>query len=76
MAFAGFSIAWLLVKADYRKVIIAGFLFGVFIEIWQGILPDSFNRSYEIMDMVADGIGTLIGCSLVYLVKLLISRKR
>ena len=68
VAFAGFAIVWLLVKADYLKVIIAGISFGIFIEFWQGILPESFHRSFEVLDMVADGIGTLIGSSVVYLV--------
>jgi VanZ family protein len=68
VAFAGFAIVWLLVKADYLKIIIAGITFGIFIEFWQGILPESFHRSFEVLDMVADGIGTLIGCSVAYLV--------
>ncbi|MDP5139177.1 MAG: VanZ family protein [Spirosomaceae bacterium] len=69
VAFAGFSIAWLLIKADYVKVIIAGIAFGVFIEFWQGILPESFHRSYEVLDMLADGIGTLIGCCTFWVAK-------
>lgn len=68
VAFAGFAIVWLLVKADYLKVIIAGIAFGIFIEFWQGILPESFHRSYEVLDMIADGVGTLIGCAGFWLV--------
>jgi VanZ family protein len=71
VAFALFAIVWLLVKANYLKVIIAGITFGIFIEFWQGILPESFHRSFEVLDMVADGIGTLIGCLVFYVVKLL-----
>lgn len=71
VAFAGFAIVWLLVKTDYLKVLIAGIAFGIFIEFWQGILPENFHRSFEILDMVADGIGTLIGCFLVYLINAL-----
>jgi VanZ family protein len=74
VAFAGFAIIWLLVKMDYVKVIIAGIAFGIFIEYWQGILPESFHRSFEVLDMVADGIGTLIGCLFFYLVKFLKDR--
>ena len=69
VAFAGFAIVWLLVKTDYRKVIISGIAFGIFIEFWQGILPESFHRSFEVLDMIADGVGVLIGCFFVYWVK-------
>jgi VanZ family protein len=71
VAFALFAIVWLLVKTDYLKVIIAGITFGIFIEFWQGILPESFHRAFEVLDMVADGIGTLIGCLIFYLGKIL-----
>lgn len=71
VAFAGFAIVWLLVKTDYLKVIIAGIAFGIFIEFWQGILPESFHRSFEVLDMIADGIGTLIGCFVFWTAKIM-----
>lgn len=73
-AFALFAIIWLLVKIDYLRVIIAGVAFGIFIEFWQGILPESFHRSFEVLDMIADGIGTLIGCLFFYFAKFLKNR--
>lgn len=71
VAFAGFAVIWLLYKSSYLKVIIAGITYGVFIEFWQGILPESFHRSYELLDMVADGIGTLIGCFGFWIVQIM-----
>ncbi len=74
IAFAIFAVVWLTVKTDYLRVILAGILFGVFIEVWQGSLPESFHRSFEVLDMIADGIGTLIGSLFFYFAKLLIDK--
>lgn len=68
LAFAVFAVVWLAVRTDYFRVILTGILFGIFIEVWQGSLPESFHRSFEFLDMVADGVGTLLGCVFVALV--------
>ncbi len=40
---------------------IAGILFGIGIEFWQSILPESFHRSFDWYDAVADTIGVILG---------------
>jgi VanZ family protein len=65
-AFTALSFFWFFqVKVKY-KLILFSLLYGIFIECWQWILPKSFERSFEWMDMVADAAGTILGLLLAY----------
>lgn len=71
LAFAAISFLWLCIHKEvklkqYILVIIRGFLFGWLIELLQ-ISPITYGRSYEVLDIVADGIGTIIGAIIFYL---------
>lgn len=68
VAFAGISFLWMWVSKAYLKVIVFSALFGLVIEIIQGLLPESFHRSYDLMDALADSLGVLIGVALFYVV--------
>ena len=54
-------------RASLNVLIVAPLLFGVGIEILQGILP--INRSPEWMDIVFDALGTFLGL-LIYILLL------
>lgn len=63
--FGGFSFLWLCTQptlqfAKLCLMLALAIAYGTFIEILQGALP-ALGRSSEVMDVVADGIGGLIG---------------
>ncbi|UFH54190.1 VanZ family protein [Spirosoma sp. KNUC1025] len=60
--FAPFSFLWMLSGFRLNNVLIAGFLFGAFIELLQYLLP--INRSADWIDLFADCIGTIVGAGL------------
>ncbi len=61
LAFGAWAFCWQAAFGRYMQTIIAGILYGIFIEFWQSILPESFHRSFDWYDAVADGVGVLIG---------------
>lgn len=67
VAFTGISFLWLWVKPKYLFVLMCMASFGVFIELIQGSLPASFHRSYDLMDVLADCIGSVLGGLLFWL---------
>jgi VanZ family protein len=61
LAFGILSFSWLM---NFPKSLKAGFWlcgFAVFIEVVQYLLPESFHRGFDLMDIMADVIGILIG---------------
>ncbi|MVM31030.1 VanZ family protein [Spirosoma sp. HMF4905] len=65
--FAPFAILWILAGFRLDYVLIAGILFGGLIEGLQYILP--INRTADWIDLAADGLGTLIGVGLAWVVQ-------
>ncbi|WP_337043986.1 VanZ family protein [Emticicia sp. 17c] len=61
IAFGGWAFCWQSAFGKYTQTILVGIGFGVFIEIWQGLLPESFYRNFDWIDAVADTIGVLAG---------------
>ena len=74
VAFAGFSFFWLWVKENYKIVVFVGVIYGICIEFWQAILPESFHRGFDWFDALADGIGVLIGYFIYLLSKFIVGR--
>lgn len=65
LAFGVWAFCWQGAYSKYTQTLILGFLYGFMIECWQGyILPESFNRHFDWYDMLADGVGVLIGLGL------------
>ena len=60
--FIPFSLLWMLAGVRLQNALIAGVLFGAFIEGLQYILP--INRSCDVEDLVADSVGTIVGIGL------------
>ncbi len=60
--FMPFAVLWIFAGRRPLWVIIAGLLYGILIEVIQGVLP--INRSADVVDAVADFAGTLIGVGL------------
>lgn len=60
--FAPFAVLWIMAGRRPVWVIIAGLLYGILIEVIQGILP--IHRSADVVDAIADFAGTLIGVGL------------
>ena len=54
-----FGLFWRLLGYRFWRVLLAGFTYGFFLEIYQGVMP--INRSFELADGVADTVGTLLG---------------
>ncbi len=76
--FGGFTFLWLLAGSGIRASrlltwLIVGIALGGLIEFLQGILP-SLGRSCEFLDIVADGLGALLGIALYRLVFSLTNR--
>ncbi|RYU95558.1 VanZ family protein [Emticicia agri] len=72
LAFGIWSFCWQASFGKYIQTILLGFLYGILIESWQGyILPESFHRSFDWYDAIADGIGVIIGVGLWKLKNLL-----
>ena len=61
IAFAGLGFLWFLTSNNKIFTFIGLLFFGVFIEIGQYLLPESFQRFFELKDIYADWIGVLIG---------------
>ena len=61
IAFAGWAFCWQCAFGNYKRTIALGILYGILIEFWQGILPESFHRSFDWYDALADSIGVIIG---------------
>ena len=61
IAFAGLGVLWFLCTKNKILALIGLLFFGVFIEIGQYLLPESFHRSFDVYDIIADYIGVFIG---------------
>lgn len=59
-------------KSNYLKVGILGIAFGLLIECIQKNLPESFHRSFDLLDLVADSIGVILGLIFFWSIKKLI----
>lgn len=57
--FLPFGLLWSLAGRRAVWVIAAGFIFGMLIEIYQGIMP--IGRSFDLFDVFADTVGTVMG---------------
>lgn len=58
--FGTFTFLWLLVYPQKAiQVIIAGVVYGIAIEFYQQIMP--LDRSFDVLDIVADSVGVLLG---------------
>lgn len=58
--------AWAYKKEKWWKNIIYGLAFGIFIEIIQYFIP---YRSFELFDIIADGVGLILGVLLVEIMR-------
>jgi VanZ family protein len=61
IAFGGFTFFWLFHVSRHWRILIIAILYGIGIEFWQAILPESFHRGFEWYDALADSIGGVIG---------------
>lgn len=66
IVFTGLSFLWTQYKR--KPSFTVGFLliFAVFTEIVQYLLPESFSRSFELKDLLADSVGIALGILLSY----------
>ncbi|AFK04159.1 VanZ family protein [Emticicia oligotrophica DSM 17448] len=76
IVFAGWAFCHQFVFRQYAKTLIIGILYGIFIEFWQGILPQSFHRNFDWYDALADSIGVLIGLLLYFFTAKFISTEK
>ncbi len=67
VAFAGWAFCWQFAFKNYAETLILGLFYGIFIEFWQGILPETFHRGFDWYDALADGVGVVIGLVGFYL---------
>ena len=78
-AYIVFVIIWyytlfsLLVEQVFLKVILGAFIYGIIIEVLQGIL--STHRQFEISDLLANGIGIAIAVLIIKAIQRLIVKK-
>lgn len=70
--FSLWSFLALWYRCNYIKVGILGITFGLLIECIQKSLPESFHRSFDWTDLVADSIGVALGLISFWSIKKLI----
>ena len=66
LAFGVWTFLFVYAYNSVKGGFIAGVLFGIGIEIMQYCLPKSFHRSFDLVDVVADSIGVLVGIGLLW----------
>lgn len=59
--FGLWSFLALFKQENYVKIGVCGISFGLLIECIQKNLPESFHRSFDLLDIVADSIGVMLG---------------
>ena len=69
-----FGYLWRRAGYSVWSVMLTGATYGLLIEIWQGIMP--FNRSFDLYDALADTVGTALGIGLVWVVAIVVSRRK
>lgn len=61
MAFFGLGFLWKWYFKSYSKTFLILIVFAIFTEMVQYLLPESFSRSFELKDLLADSIGIVLG---------------
>lgn len=61
-----FGLLWRLNGRSVWWVLLAGTVYGILIELWQGIMP--IGRSCDVYDAVADCVGVVMGIALAWVV--------
>lgn len=69
IAFGTWSFLVAYAHRNALKAVIGGMIFGVAIEFWQAILPESFHRAFDWYDAVADSLGAVLGVGIFLLLK-------
>lgn len=67
LAFGALSFSWLMNQKSYLKTFWMLIAFALLIEIVQYCLPVYFHRSFDLLDIIADGIGVSIGLAVGFL---------
>jgi VanZ family protein len=67
VAFAGFGFFWFFHHKNPILIMLIAAFYGIMIEFWQAILPESFHRSFDWYDALADALGGVIGY-VIYLI--------
>lgn len=62
VGFAPFGLLWCFSGRRQSWVLVAGLVFGLLIEIYQGVMP--IGRSFDLLDALADTVGTALGIGL------------
>ncbi len=57
--FVPFGMLWRMLGRSWLWVLVVGTLYGILIEIWQGLMP--IGREADVYDAIADTIGTILG---------------
>ncbi len=66
VSFAVLGFSWFMFLKHYVKVAIGLTFFAVFIEFVQYLLPVSFHRAFDLLDILADVLGIGIGFAIAY----------
>ncbi len=66
VAFAVLGFSWFMFLKNYIKVAIGLTFFAVFIEVVQYLLPISFHRAFDLLDILADVLGIGIGFAITF----------
>ncbi len=67
LAFLGVSFLWQAVSGNWKIVLPGGTAFAIAIEVIRAQLPESYHRSGDWQDVVADVLGLLIGFAVLAL---------
>jgi VanZ family protein len=74
LAFAGFSFFWFFHSMKYWLIILMSIIYGIAIEFWQAILPESFHRGFDWYDALADVAGGIIGYFIYLIYKKIVTK--
>ena len=65
-AFGILGALWYWAKPNPWWVIISGSLYGLFIEVWQYIMP--IGRTFDLYDALADAVGVIVAVPIAHLI--------
>lgn len=74
VAFAAWAFCWQFAYKNYLNTLLIGIAYGIIIEVWQGMMPGKYKRTFSWYDALADAIGVVGGLLAYYVAQILISQ--
>lgn len=70
LAFAAWAFCWQFAFKNYLNTLSIGIVYGILIEVWQGLMPGKYKRTFSWYDALADAAGVIGGLAAYYIIQL------